>query len=121
MEIVQKSFNSDTSKTLWVDLHEYGGRLDGKSGLNTEEIKACSADIKFEDNVDLDSGWWKYELRESDEAFKERVKKVITKLKEMSSQLEDDYTICLITHGYFLNAVFTILNNCELLYNSIQF
>jgi hypothetical protein len=123
METILSTFDSDNiaGKNLWVDLHEYGGMFVGEiiiPGMNSEQIKATSVDIKFDD-VDLESGWWKTGLRESDEAFKDRIKRIVSRLKEMAAQFDDEYTICLITHGLVLNAVFTILNNCELLYNSI--
>jgi broad specificity phosphatase PhoE len=123
MEAILSAFDSDyiAAKNLWVDLHEFGGLFVDEiiiPGMNSEQIKAISVDIKFED-LDLDSGWWKTGLRESDEAFKDRIKRIVSRLKEMAAQFDDEYTIALITHGFVLNAVFTILNNCELLYNSI--
>lgn len=110
---------------VFTDLHEFGGchhKGLGKTGMNKDSIKELFKNFIIPDDADLTEGWWKSEAKETEEELKERVKRVIFKLKEIAGNIDnDDYTAAFISHGTFMNALFTVLLNGELLVDSIKY
>lgn len=120
-DIIQNIYDEKIPVELFVECHEFGGiylEEKGFPGMNGEEIKSLMKNITISQEYDLSKGWWLSENKETEEAFKERVKKVFAKLKTIAAANEEDYTICIITHNLFLNAFFTILINAEFLVGS---
>jgi hypothetical protein len=127
MNIISSSFNNHTkrdppvSEEIIVDIHEYGGVYQKDKiypGMNKTEITELFPNVIIPDSVDISKGWWKGDTKESEESFKDRVKRVLIKLKEMATSCEEDYTICIISHGLFLNAFFSLLTNVDYLVES---
>jgi broad specificity phosphatase PhoE len=121
MDIISEVYNKELPIELFVDIHEFGGVYIGDqvhTGMTDIEIREFIPRINIPEDVDIKSGWWKLNKKETEEGFKERVKRAITKMKEIAVANQDDYTICIISHGLFLNALFTVLTQCELLVDS---
>jgi broad specificity phosphatase PhoE len=120
-DIIQNIYDNQIPVELFVEVHEFGGiylEEKGFPGMNIEELKNVMSNIIISQDLDLSKGWWASEYKETEEAFKERVKKVFAKLKTLAAANEEDYTICIVTHNLFLNAFFTILINAEFLVGS---
>ena len=123
MDVLSNAYNKDSEIEVMVDIHEFGGAYigdQGKPGLNSKEIAETVPRVLLPD-LDLTNGWWKLETKETEEGFRERVKRVSSKLKEIAANKDEDYTVCLVTHGLFLNAFFNLLLNCEFLVESKLF
>lgn len=121
MNIIANVYNKETPKELFLEIHEFGGvykGVDGMPGMNADEIKAKVPEIIIPNEDSLMFGWWKSDTKETEEAFKDRVKKAINKLKDLAKVSEEDYTVCIITHGLFMNAFFSSMLGCELLVDS---
>lgn len=106
---------------VFPSVHEYGGvYIKDKTfpGMNDKQIKSLFPNVIIPDDIDLSQGWWKSERKETEEEFKVRVKSVFIKLKEMAVKVEDDYAVCLVSHGLFLNALFSLMANVDYLTES---
>jgi hypothetical protein len=103
---------------LFPEIHEYGGMCrDGEveKGLNNENIKNIIPNIIFPEGIDISQGWWKSDILESEEHFKERTKFAMLKLKELASKNEENYTICLISHSKIMSSILSFITNAEVL------
>jgi broad specificity phosphatase PhoE len=75
--------------------------------------------IDLPPDVDLSKGWWKSETKETEEELKDRIKRIMDRLKEMAQKVDENYTILLISHGAFLNYFFSTLTQSECFLDSI--
>lgn len=82
------------------------------------QIKQKYSNIKLPEGVDLSIGWWKSENKETEDELKERVKRVLDRLKDLSMNLDENSTILLVSHGAFLNYFFSTLTQSECLVDS---
>ena len=104
-----------------IDIHEFGGCYlgeEGKPGANDKEILEILPRVIIPSNTDISKGWWLSDKKETEEMFKDRIKRVLNKLKDIAHSNDEDYTICLVTHTNFLNGFFSVIFNCELLVDS---
>lgn len=63
--------------------------------------------------MDLSKGWWKSENKETEDELKERIKRIMDRLKEMAMKVDENHTILLISHGAFLNYFFSTITQSE--------
>lgn len=123
MDIIGKVYNQETPIELMVDLHEYGGcHIDdsGRPGMTDNEILEFVPRINIPNDIDLSSGWWKSEKKETEEEFKLRIRRVSQKLRDIAGSSEEDYTVCIVSHSLFMNSFFTSLIASEFLVESKQ-
>ena len=122
MNNIINNYNVNSVNELFIDIHEFGGFYindKGLPGMTDKEILQINPNIIIPSDVDITDGWWKSENKETEINFKERVKRVITKLKDIAKNNEEDYTICLISHNLFINMLFTLLLCADPLVESI--
>ena len=74
--------------------------------------------IELPDNFDLSKGWWKSDHKETEEELKDRIKRIMDRLKDIAITVDNDYTILLISHGVLLNYFFSTLTQSECLVDS---
>lgn len=117
MNFLQKIYNPDLKKSVWIETHDHGESYTKNSNENSEMSGYPSGHHIFDNLQDLDS-YQRYIKEEPHDTFKERIKKVLSALKEMAVKNEEEHTICLIIEENFHNAIFSIINNCEFLMNS---
>jgi len=116
--------NKKIPRECFYEIFEMGGiylNEKGYPGMNKEKILNLFPDLIIKDEYDIKDGWYKSDKKESNEEFKQRVKKVINLLKEMAIKENEDYTICCITHALFLNTFFSLLNGIDFYNENISF
>ena len=105
----------------WVDIHEFGGCYLGETGypgLSDSQIKEKYPTVDLPKDVDLSKGWWKLDRKETEDELKDRVKRVVDRLKELAIGHDENHTVLLISHGAFLNYFFSTLTQSECLVDS---
>ena len=122
LNYISNVYDKSVPKECIPSLHEYKGiYLNDKvyPGMTEKEIKELCPDIKLPENMDLSKGWYDKDHKETEEEFKKRLKEVINMFKEMAQNCEDEnYTVCFISHNYFLNGFFSMLNNARFVVNN---
>ena len=114
MNYIAEEYNPEVPREYFPEIHEKGGIFLGNKGypgLGLKEVKEKFPKVIIPDEEAIKDGWYKNEHRENDADFKERVKKAIAKIKELSANCDDDYTICCISHETFLNAFYSLLGS----------
>jgi broad specificity phosphatase PhoE len=121
MDIITKVYNPETPIELMVDLHEYGGcHIDdtGRPGMTDKHILELVPRVTIPSDVDLSNGWWKSDNKETEEEFKQRIRRVAQKLRDLAGSSDEDYTVCIVSHALFMNSFFTSLIASEFLVES---
>lgn len=124
MSYIANEYDSDLPQEYFPEIFERGGIFlnnKGLPGLNKAEMQKQFPKIVIPDSIDITEGWYNKDHKESNEEFKERVKKAITIIKEMTSKVEvkDEkeklHTICIVTHNTFLNGFYSLLCSSDYL------
>lgn len=115
---ISKTYDESNSikKILFPICHEYGGIYDKSNvytGLNEKEIKEIIPEIDTniyckEEGYNIENGWYTKDHIETKEELKERIKKCFNIFKNLASQSDNiNKTIAIISHGNFLNYLFS--------------
>jgi broad specificity phosphatase PhoE len=126
MKFIANAYDPDKliNRECFYEIHEKGGiyyEEKGFPGMNKEKILNLFPEFILKDEYDIKDGWYKSDKKETNEEFKQRVKKVINILKEMAIKENEDYTICCITHALFLNGFFSLLNGSDFYNENLSF
>ncbi|NLE46587.1 MAG: histidine phosphatase family protein [Chloroflexi bacterium] len=103
----------DLPPRVWVDTHELGGiYLDddsggtvGYPGRTRSQILHDFPHYVLPEEI-TETGWWRYDQRETGPAFRSRVVRVAEQLRNWA---DSDRSIVLISHGDFSNALLRVL------------
>ena len=124
MNYIADGYGKEIPREYFPYIFERGGIFLGDKGfpgLNKKQVNELFPKVVIPEDVDISKGWYTNEKKETVEECKERVKLCINKLKEMAQTVNDDYTICMITHENFLNAFYSLLGSCDYLGESLAY